>query len=186
LSIVGQNIIQVYRNEGGMLVLIDECKVSHDICAMTYTSSIYGNSVESDLVVGTTTGSIGIFICGEFILSKEEAHSASITCLRLAELFGYKRVLMSGGIDGVVKIWDIKFHELSAKDIRSEIYSFRLNNQDKPQCSITSLDVYQCLKSNNSSKPSTLLLIGCSDGSVLEATIHNESQGNYLKSHTTQ
>ena len=52
-------------------MLTDECKIPHSISAMTYTSSIYGSSVESDLITGSTTGSIGIFICGQFIVSKE-------------------------------------------------------------------------------------------------------------------
>ena len=76
---------------------------------MTYSSSVFGNSVESDLITGSTNGSIGIFICGQFIVSKEDAHESAILCLRLAELFGYKRVIISGGEDGMVKIWDTKF-----------------------------------------------------------------------------
>jgi hypothetical protein len=83
VSVVGQNIIKVYRIEAGVLVLTDECRIPHDIWAVTYTSSVYGNSIESDLVAGTSNGDIGIFICGKFILSKEKAHGSAIWCLRI-------------------------------------------------------------------------------------------------------
>jgi hypothetical protein len=67
----------------------------------------------------------------------------------------------------VVKIWDIKFNELSHKNIQQELYSFRVLGEEKPECRITSLDVYQCLKGQGVDRPPTLLLISASDGSVL-------------------
>ncbi len=67
----------------------------------------------------------------------------------------------------MVKIWDIKFNELSRKNIQQELYSFRINGEDRPECIITSLDVYQCLKGQGVDRPPTLLLIATSDGSVL-------------------
>ena len=79
---------------------------------------MFGNQVESDVITGSRMGEIGIFICGKYIATKANAHAGSIVCLRIAELFGYKRVLISGGSEGIVKIWDIKFNELTRRDIR--------------------------------------------------------------------
>ena len=74
--------------------------------------------MESDLITGSRTGDIGIYICGKFIDVRPKAHAGAVVCLRLAELFGYKKVLISGGDEGTVKIWDIKFNELSRKDVK--------------------------------------------------------------------
>lgn len=56
----------------------------HDFQVVTYTSSVYGDSIESDLIVGNSTGDLGIFICGKYIGTKEHAHNAAISCLRIA------------------------------------------------------------------------------------------------------
>ena len=119
VSIIGTKVIKVYKYATAQLILTDDCEVDQDFSCAVYTSSVFGDRVESDLITGSASGDMGIFICGKFIVSKEKVHSGAVLCLRLAELFGYKRVLISGGSDGVVKIWDIKFNELSRKDIRS-------------------------------------------------------------------
>jgi hypothetical protein len=79
------------------MILVDECRDRLDFICGTYTSSVFGNQVESDVITGSKTGEIGIFICGKYIATKTNAHVGSIVCLRIAELFGYKRVLISGG-----------------------------------------------------------------------------------------
>ena len=66
------------------MMLTDECRVIHDFHVVTYTSSVYGDNIESDLIVGNSTGDLGIFICGKYIATKEHAHSAAICCLRIA------------------------------------------------------------------------------------------------------
>jgi hypothetical protein len=94
--------------------------------------------------------------------------------LRLVELFQYKRVLISGGGDGYVRIWDIKFNEISRKNIREELYSIKNNALDMPETIIVNIDIYQCQKKQGSqNSASTLVLIATSDGSIFEATITN-------------
>jgi hypothetical protein len=94
--------------------------------------------------------------------------------LRLVELFQYKRVLVSGGGDGYVRIWDIKFNAISSKNVRDELYSIKNTSMEMPETIIVSIDIYQCLrKQSGQSNGSALMLIGTSDGSVLEATITN-------------
>jgi len=62
------------------------------------------------VITGSANGDIGLYVCGKFIISREKAHAGGVKCLRLAELFRYKRVLISGGGEGVIKIWDVKFN----------------------------------------------------------------------------
>ena len=50
---------------------------------MTYTSSIYGNSIESDIITGNFEGDLHLFICGKYVVCKKKAHEKSINCLRL-------------------------------------------------------------------------------------------------------
>jgi hypothetical protein len=77
----------------------------------------------------------------------------------------------------VIKIWDVKFSEISKKDLREELYAVKMNESHMPECPITSIDVYQCMKTQGTEHPPTLLLVATADGSVMEARIHNEFQG---------
>ena len=101
----------------------------HSFLAISYTSSVFGSDIESDVITGSQNGDIGLYVCGKFVVSKERAHEKGVRCLRLAELFGYKRVLFSGGGDGVIKLWDIKFNQLSRKDIQEQLYAVGLGEK---------------------------------------------------------
>jgi hypothetical protein len=50
---------------------------------MVYTSSVYGNTIESDIITGNTNGDISLFICGKYITCKKSAHEKSINCLKI-------------------------------------------------------------------------------------------------------
>jgi hypothetical protein len=85
---------------------------------------------------------------------------------------------VSGGGDGYVRIWDIKFNEISKKNIRDELYSIKNSSLEMPETIIVNIDIYQCQKKQgNQNSASALMLIATSDGSILEATITNEFQG---------
>lgn len=77
---------------------------------MAYTSSIYGNNIESDIITGNSNGDISLFICGKYIVCKKLAHEKSINCLKLCELFKYKTIVISAGEDNMIKFWDTKFN----------------------------------------------------------------------------
>lgn len=77
-----------------------------------YTSNIYGNNIESDIITGNNFGDLSMFICGKYIKCKKNAHTSIINCLRITELFKYKIVLISAGEDYLVKLWDMKFREI--------------------------------------------------------------------------
>ena len=80
---------------------------------MAYTSNMYGNKIESDIITGNGFGDLSMFICGKYIKCKKNAHNSIINCLRITELFKYKMVLISAGEDGLVKFWDMKFNEIA-------------------------------------------------------------------------
>jgi len=46
----------------------------HNIQVIVYTSNIYGNDIESDVIAGTMAGDIAVYVCGSFIVSKKKAH----------------------------------------------------------------------------------------------------------------
>lgn len=84
--------------------------LEQNFTAIAYTSNVYGSDIESDVITGSLEGDIGLYVCGSFLYSRKKAHERGVTCLKLVELFQYKRALISGGGDGYVRIWDIKFN----------------------------------------------------------------------------
>lgn len=119
LCVSGVNLIRIYSLQNCMLVLKEECRLKDtEILCLVYNSSMFGKDIESDIITGNSRGDIGLYICDKYIVSKEKTHAAAINCLRIAELFKYKTVLVSGGRDGFIKIWDIKFNETSRKSMR--------------------------------------------------------------------
>ena len=81
-----------------------------EVICLVYTSSLYGNSIESDIITGDYSGNLRLFICGKYLKIKKKAHSQSINCLKMCELFKYKTVLISSGEDSMIKLWDAKFN----------------------------------------------------------------------------
>jgi hypothetical protein len=71
ICVVGVGLIRIYKVKELQLVLEEECRVTDQrFQALAYTSSVFGNEVESDIITGSTNGDIGLYVCGKFIISR--------------------------------------------------------------------------------------------------------------------
>jgi len=85
ICVAGVDLIRIYQVKESQLVVQEECRVAKQhFQALVYTSSVFGNDIESDLITGSTNGDIGLYVCGKFIVSREKAHPGGVRCLRLA------------------------------------------------------------------------------------------------------
>ena len=63
----------------------EETRVSDQIfSAIAYTSSVFGSDIESDVIMGSDNGDLGLYVCGKFVVSRERVHEGGVKCLRLA------------------------------------------------------------------------------------------------------
>ncbi len=109
-----------------------------------YSSALYGTDIESDIIVGTMDGNAALYICGKLIKIKK-IHDSSVNFISLNELFKYKTIVITGGEDSMVKIWDTKFNMLGGVNVRQELLLGKhVNEFSSYNFSGQSVDFYSC------------------------------------------
>lgn len=58
-----------------------------------------------------------LYICGKLITVKK-AHDMGVNFIQLNEVFKYKTVVVTGGEDDMVKLWDMRFNLLTQLNVR--------------------------------------------------------------------
>lgn len=76
------------------------------ITCVQYISYSLGNTIESDVIAGNNNGDLILVVCGKYIIAKEKAHQKMINVLKIIELFKDKVLIITGGEDECIKIWD--------------------------------------------------------------------------------
>ena len=102
------------------------------------------------------------------MILNENAHKGAINCLRVSDRVNDNINVITGGEDGLVKIWDTSITLLQVIDVRN-IPEIIKDFKNQHAYGIQSLDLYCCEKEN----PRKLLL-GLRCGEVLEATINDK------------
>ena len=84
LAICGKDLLEILRVSNRTLICHEKAATQgkHVLC-MTYTSSVYGTSIESDIITGNRDGDLHLFICGKYVACRRRAHNQPINCLRL-------------------------------------------------------------------------------------------------------
>lgn len=75
---------------------------------MDFISFKLGNSIQSDVIFGTSYGEITTYCSGKHFVLNESAHEAPINCIRVTDQLSPNGVIniLTGGEDGFVKLWD--------------------------------------------------------------------------------
>ena len=141
---------------------------------MDYT---LGNSIETDIIIGSNFGDISGICCNKYILLKSDAHEGAINCLKITSNFYlynqksngfYQRQynIITTGEDGFLKIWD-QFYNLIRKIDILEIANKSLELPIKDMIGIQSMDLYMCDKGKIN------ILLGTRCGDLIEMSINN-------------
>jgi WD40 repeat protein len=77
-----------------------------------------GNSIESDVYIGSSLGTISIFTSQKHFFMKEKAHHGSINCIRVTDVFNQAICVVTAGEDGFIKIWSPRIELLQAVDVK--------------------------------------------------------------------
>lgn len=77
---------------------------------MAYISYVLGDQIESDIIAANNAGDLLLVTCGKHIVARERAHQKMINCLKIAELFKDKILVLTAGEDEFVRVWDTKFN----------------------------------------------------------------------------
>jgi len=88
---------------------------------MDFLSYKLGHSIQSDILFGTSQGEITTYCSGKHFVLNQNAHTQAINCIRVTDkLVGDNANIVTGGEDGMIKIWDTAIQLLQQLDIRSE------------------------------------------------------------------
>jgi WD40 repeat protein len=77
-----------------------------------------GHSIQSDVLFGTSQGEITTYCAGKHFVINESAHKGSVNCLKVSDKINDQVNIISGGEDGLIKIWDSSMTLLQSIDVR--------------------------------------------------------------------
>jgi len=118
------------------------------ITCLVYISYALGSEIESDIIAANNYGDLILVICGKYIVAKASAHSKMINCLKIAEIFETKVIIISAGEDELVKIWDTKFNLINELHMRKT--GFFNDLASKTSFSPQSIDIIICRQTKGS------------------------------------
>lgn len=135
---------------------------------MDFFSYKLGHSIQSDALFGTSLGEITTFCSGRHFVLNENAHDAAINCIKVSDRITNESSvnIITGGEDGLIKIWDSAVQLMQVIDIRLAKVLQDLKNPRS--YAVQSLDTYCCDR-----KQPRRLLVGVRCGEILEAVIND-------------
>ena len=136
-----------------------------------------GNSIETDIIIGSNLGDISGLCCNKYIILKTNAHEGAINCLKITSTFYlynqrinyYQRQynIITTGEDGFLKIWDQFYNLIRKIDILQIANKTNLGLPLKNEIGIQSMDLYMCDKGKIN------ILLGTRYGDLIELSINN-------------
>ena len=135
-----------------------------------------GNSIETDIIIGSNFGDITGISCNKFILLKANAHNGCINCIKSTTKLNednsnYTYYVITVGEDNLLKIWDQFYNNLRTIDIFKvkSIDYFNSTESYGINKGIQSLDVFSCKKGI------VYFLLGIRSGDLIEISVLNPS-----------
>ena len=135
------------------------------LLSIDFLSYRLGHSIQSDALFGTSQGEITTYCSGRHFVLNENAHTSAINCIKVTDQMTSDNCnIVTGGEDGLIKIWDSAIQLMQVVDIRKAIV---IETYKNPRSyAIQSLDLYCCDK-----KHPRRILVGVRCGEVLEAVV---------------
>ena len=75
---------------------------------MDFISFKLGNSIQSDVIFGSSMGEITTYCSGKHFVLNESAHDGAINVIRVTDSISTNGIvnIFTGGEDGFIKVWD--------------------------------------------------------------------------------
>ena len=131
---------------------------------MDFISFKLGNSIQNDIVFGSSFGEISTFCSGKHFVLHPNAHDGAINCIKVTDSMTDRVNIFTGGEDGQIKLWDASINLIQCIDMRKAKIIDDLKN--KKAFAIQSLDIYICDR-----KDPRRILVGLRCGEVMEAVV---------------
>lgn len=173
-----------------------EASKSVVVTVIQYFYYLLGNEVDTDYIVGTADGSLGIVANGSYEEIKSKAHAGPINAIKITDVMRKVIVIITAGHDRAIKFWSSKMTLLKTYDLDSYIFNRRTffdhnTNEKYPRAhsdesmeySIQNLDIYACNLNNKSSalnnklEQSAWLLVTTGHNEVFEIGLRSQYQG---------
>ena len=109
---------------------LDQQKISHIkpsniLISLDFISYRQGHSIQSDVIFGNNLGDISTFCNQKYFVLNEQAHpKAPINCIKVTNVLSkdMKNVsVVTGGEDGMIKIWDASIQLKQQIDVRQSV-----------------------------------------------------------------
>lgn len=85
---------------------------------MDFLSFKLGHSVQSDILFGSNQGEISNYSNGKHFVLHENAHEGAINCIKVTDSMTDRVNILTGGEDGLIKMWDASLMLLQVVDMR--------------------------------------------------------------------
>lgn len=159
----GENRVEFWEFNGNSVqrrhvVNIEEQQYRATITCMAYFNYSCEGVLCSDVIVGTSIGSIGVISGHNLYLIEGAYHSKMVNCIRVARVDD-KLVILTAGMDDLVKVFDSNFRPLLTLNVRHK------NRKTNTALAVQSLDLYTCSENN-------FLLLGLRCGEIVEHRIN--------------
>lgn len=159
----GENRVEFWEFNGNSVqrqhvVEIEEQQYRATITCMAYFNYSCEGTLRSDVIVGTSIGSIGVISGHNLYLIEGAYHSKMVNCIRVAKVDN-QLVILTAGMDDLVKVFDSNFRILLTLNVRHK------NRKTNTALAVQSLDIYTCSETN-------FLLLGLRCGEIVEHRIN--------------
>lgn len=124
---------------------------------MAYFTYSCEGTLKSDIIVGTSIGSIGVISGHKLYFIEGTYHTKMVNCIKVAYIDG-SLVIMTAGMDDLIKIFDFNFRPLLNINVRKK------EQKTNTTLAVQSLDLFTCGEVN-------YLLFGSKCGEIVEHTI---------------
>jgi WD40 repeat protein len=166
---------------------------NHFLCITVcqYFYYLLGEKLDTDFIIGTADGDIGIVAFGNYKFA-QQGHSKQVNAIRVTDVMQNIVIIISAGEDGLIKFWNTKFELISQMDLHSQSFSLDVMDRsdgDESQAfnhSAQSLDIFACDSSNgaqiggdrqSSDNLPKILLVGTRTNELLEIVLSTEFLG---------
>ena len=90
------------------------------LLCLDFISFKLGNSIQSDVLFGSSKGEITTYCSGKHFVLNEAAHEGAINVIRVTDQISPSGIvnIFTGGEDGFIKVWDASCRLLQSIDMR--------------------------------------------------------------------